>query len=876
MKFKPNLRFNPFSKPSASWLARNWHLIALLLLFSLALWVRIQPAKYDELQALDPFYMYRMSKYVATHGLTLPEHDSMRYFPNGVHPYQVDYGGPVFIPAILYIFISAVGVSVPFIKFAIIYPAVMGALAVVLMYFLGKELFDRRTGLTAAFFFAVIPAFITRTSAGFFEKESLGGVFILSTMLLFIMAYKRKSWPCGILSGLSMAILGSSWGGSQMLYLMLPAYALMMLLINRDIDRLLPSFLPTAILGTALTQLYPYHVSIFSATMLPSLAVAGILLIRVAAERFKAVKQENLFYLGPGMLVAGFVALLLGSLFLDSLSKLLASLGRYIFFDRGVLGSTVAEQMPGDWNAVLASSSSSYTPIPLASFTSIWIFAFLGFFWLAALTAYKLFKDKTADFPRVIPLLWFLIGIWSVFYMVRLVIFFAFPAALLGGFLFGSLAKRLEPHAKVSWERWGRLLMLAMSSITGSMLFYVLHPLLSVAIAGWLTWEMLALLAFNMATLGLLFLHFRPKLSADFNFLLLLVYCTMAVGFWYAFSMISESVASLLVYPSLFFLFLFAALYAKKKMNHFALALSLLAVFLAYAVGVNVSNAYNYGNGIGPSVCIPRDGEKCLFINDDGTYEFNLNGQPWYQAFDFLRTNTTANSSILSWWDFGYWFQTRANRPSIADGGNINETVDHEIAVWFTAPPQNWSDFEPWLEDHKPSYILMDYTLPGKYGAISRISSSGKETRGMQQFPFRRQFEQNNKTVFEFAFSSSTADGVPINTSLYIPMAGDSIAGTPQIVISHMDQILQQSYINDYCSDFGILKLDNRTNALRGCVAVSAFGVFFIPEEVEYTIFTSLMFMNGAGLPVNKVFDNQLIKIYETKYATPLEQAESE
>ena len=242
-----------------------------------------------------------------------------------------------------------------------------------------------------------------------------------------------------------------------------------------------------------------------------------------------------------------------------------------------------------------------------------------------------------------------------------------------------------------------------------------------------------------------------------------------------------------------------------------------------------------------------------------------------YQAAEFFVKNTTVDSSILSWWDFGYWFQTRCQRPSIADGGNINASIDTDIAVWFTSPPENWSQFEPWLDTHRPSYILMDYTLPGKYGAISRIASEGAETKGMQQFPYTRTLQQGNKTIYEFSYQSQMSAGVIVNTSLFIPFDGQSIAGVPQIVISQNDQVLQQSYINDYCSELGIIQLGEAGDkTMPGCIAMTGFGVFYIPEDVEHTIFTSLMFMDGAGLPVKKVFDNTIIKIYETKYTVPL------
>jgi len=871
------------AKALLSVIPKHWHLFVLLAIFLMAYWVRIAPARFDEIQDLDSYYMLRMSEYAATHGLTLPAVDTMRFFPNGVDPYQADFPGPVFMPAAMYIAMNALGISMHFIRFAIIFPAIMGSLAVLAMYLFSKQLFSRRTALIASFFFATIPAFMTRTTAGVLEKEPIGGVFIPLTMWLFVLSYKatgRKSWIYGVLAGLSFAALGLSWGGSRILYILLPAYALVMMLINRNVDRLVPAYLPTSIIGILLPQVYPFHAGLLSATMLPCLLAAAVLVMRFGAERSKLVKAENLRYVVPAIIIFGVVSLLVGSVFYDPFTHFINDLGRYFFFDMGVLGSTVAEQMHGDWSSVFGSTSSSYTAAPLASYTSIWIFAFLGFAAMAASMGYAIFKRKPVDFLLLLPLLWFPIGIWGVFYMVRLVILFAFPAAMLAGFLFGFLFDRLELIAKGPEGR-DRLLSFGVLSVAASAILYVLSQALTVTVMGWLTWLMLAAAALNVCVLAGLFVLFRKRLPTDYTFLLMLVYACMAAGLWFGLSSVSASAASasLIIGPPLFFAFLFAALFVRKKMDMRALGLALLSVFMAYAIGVNISNAYNYGNALSPIFCFPRDDAKCLILSDDGhSYEFVTKDQPWHQAAEFFVKNTTTDSSILSWWDFGYWFQTRCQRPSIADGGNINASVDEDIAVWFTSPPQNWSQFEPWLDEHRPSYILMDYTLPGKYGAISRIATRGVETKSMQQFPYARSFQQGNRTIVEAWLPTSTSEGVPINMSLFMPFTEEGYpAGMAQLIISHKDQVLQQNYVADYCTPAGIIKLGEAADKdLPGCFAmINGVGVFFIPYEVEHTIFTSLMFMDGTGLPVKKVFDNGLIKIYETKYAVPLNATNS-
>jgi asparagine N-glycosylation enzyme membrane subunit Stt3 len=43
---------------------KYWYLLVLLAIVLMAFWVRSFPARFSELQALDPMYMYRISEYV--------------------------------------------------------------------------------------------------------------------------------------------------------------------------------------------------------------------------------------------------------------------------------------------------------------------------------------------------------------------------------------------------------------------------------------------------------------------------------------------------------------------------------------------------------------------------------------------------------------------------------------------------------------------------------------------------------------------------------------------------------------------------------------------------------------------------------------------
>jgi hypothetical protein len=263
-----------------------------------------------------------------------------------------------------------------------------------------------------------------------------------------------------------------------------------------------------------------------------------------------------------------------------------------------------------------------------------------------------------------------------------------------------------------------------------------------------------------------------------------------------------------------------------------------------------------YASSIGPSVCFARDGQRCVTIDEDGEIHLNMN-EPWYQAFDFLANETPEDSVVLSWWDFGYWFQERGQRNSVSDGGHLGNRRDDNTAGWFTDSTDNWGNWVPWLESVSADYILMDYTLPGKYGAISKIASQGEQVVGFLEFQKSSVVPQDNKTVHIFAAGPY---------ELWIPLTnnGGLESGSPPVLlVKNGDQYVSKAYINDVCTSDGIFTVGSEEQSMGGCVALSNIGVQYIPQEAEHTIFVNLMFMDGHGLPVEKVFDNQLIKIYK-------------
>jgi len=55
----------------------------------------------------------------------------------------------------------------------------------------------------------------------------------------------------------------------------------------------------------------------------------------------------------------------------------------------------------------------------------------------------------------------------------------------------------------------------------------------------------------------------------------------------------------------------------------------------------------------------------------------------WLDALNWMRYNLPPDAVVASWWDYGYWITTIANKTSLADNGTINLTQIKRIGLMF-------------------------------------------------------------------------------------------------------------------------------------------------------------------------------------------------
>ncbi|MAG18446.1 MAG: hypothetical protein CL944_03165 [Candidatus Diapherotrites archaeon] len=167
-----------------------------VLIFLLAFAIRAHLMIYDFMFGFDPYFHARLAQYVAE-TLTLPSVDPLAYF-------QIEEGAGLPASGAFFWFFTAIIFKIVTLGAAFskdswvvavkVFPAIFGALISVAMYFLGKEMYSKKAGVTMALFAAVIPSFVYRTMAGFFEEDALGFLWMVLGLVFFVKAVKNAEF----------------------------------------------------------------------------------------------------------------------------------------------------------------------------------------------------------------------------------------------------------------------------------------------------------------------------------------------------------------------------------------------------------------------------------------------------------------------------------------------------------------------------------------------------------------------------------------------------------------------------------------------------------------------------------------------------------
>ncbi len=461
-----------FQNPYA-FLRKHYWVFLLLFILLAAFYLRGIPGTkltYPRLQAIDPYFFFRMGEYHIEHG-HLPVNDSLARW--GTEP-----GGPdrtFDFPAATYSYLALyytlhplTGISWYFI--GVWGPVFFGTLQVLFIFFLTRELFDKNNyvGLLAAAGLAFVPGILYRVSAGFIEKEPVAGIFMVLGMLFFVKAFKEdkdverdvsflhiirhplsalhrtgmeeervktlKTILYGITAGVFLFVMINTSAQVMLVWLILGSFAMISLLLDKYSKGFMLAYLSMFITYVILLPLNPTRFNLLTVDMITNYAVIFFFLVRYAAERFRLVRKEYMPVFIPALLVAFvFCALIYSYVNIDAgiwLSNNIAAISNPI--SRGVIGSTVAEsQTAGGFLAKTMSSFGNQNAIGFLGLPGI--FTYLSLIWFSFIGAvvmiYEfLFRKRRLEF--IFLLTFFFISMQLAMGAIRLSWLFAFPVAI--------------------------------------------------------------------------------------------------------------------------------------------------------------------------------------------------------------------------------------------------------------------------------------------------------------------------------------------------------------------------------------------------------------------------------------------------------------
>ncbi len=206
------------------------YIIGLFLTFSLVIgaYLRSWSLRFGIMMSYDTYYFLREASYYLTGGL--PKIDPMtptvvRYF------LEEDVQG---VP-ILTSFISRI-TGIDLLQVHMGLPIVLGLISSVITFFIVLFVWKNKyLAVISAFFLAIMPAFIYRTTGGFMEKDTLGAPFFLICLLLAVLIIREKNIKFmaiyGILSVLSIYLYANSYGNFFFIPIIIGMYVILQPLV---------------------------------------------------------------------------------------------------------------------------------------------------------------------------------------------------------------------------------------------------------------------------------------------------------------------------------------------------------------------------------------------------------------------------------------------------------------------------------------------------------------------------------------------------------------------------------------------------------------------------------------------------------------------
>ncbi|MCW3133600.1 MAG: oligosaccharyl transferase, archaeosortase A system-associated, partial [Methanophagales archaeon] len=327
------------------------------------------------------------------------------------------------------------------------YPAVLVALTVFPVYFIGKEMYNRGAGLFSAGLIAILPGlFLSHSLLGFTDHHAAELLFSTITMLFFIIAVKsareaeitfysilrrdcnslKKPMIYSFLAGIFMGCYFLAWVGAPLLVFILLIYALVQHVTDhlrgKKTDYLCIVSMP--IFFTPLAMIAPVVAPVLRLSPLSEFHVLSLLLgilvflflTALSLSMTTRTKKIKPYGYPIAILAIGITSIVLLKVFDTSLYTTLTEALLRIFAPPKTL-LTIPEALPMGWSDIWA------------WFTTTFFLAFAALAWIGYNIARKWRSEE------ILLFVWSAVMLFTCFCQCRFAFYYAVNVAILCGFL---------------------------------------------------------------------------------------------------------------------------------------------------------------------------------------------------------------------------------------------------------------------------------------------------------------------------------------------------------------------------------------------------------------------------------------------------------
>jgi len=272
----------------------------LVLSFGAAVVVRIQNVERLEgkyFLGTDAYRFFRQADYIVEHG-RLPERDMMRWFPDG-RDLTTQLSFSSYVIAYLYRLLHFFNPSLTLYQTALYYPIICYVFSLLVLFLLVSRLIGKNVALLSIGLLSVSPAVLSRSTAGFADRDSLSLLLGLCSFYCYFRSFQTNNreiqFTWSALSGFIMMLLGLTWEGVGVFTSIIVLVNLIHLVLGqyRKEDLVAYLYWLTPIVLGLVFFTRTYRVAIYSPFVIPALIVP-ILFLLVSCFYFALIRLRKI------------------------------------------------------------------------------------------------------------------------------------------------------------------------------------------------------------------------------------------------------------------------------------------------------------------------------------------------------------------------------------------------------------------------------------------------------------------------------------------------------------------------------------------------------------------------------------------------------